>query len=334
MWSSWYSYHEDITEDRIARAAADLEGYPVDVFQLDDGWEPIVGDWTAGPDFPSGMAATARTIARHGFRPGIWLAPLIALPGSTIATERPDLLVAGDDGRPLVTGHNWGSHYHSLDTTNPEVTDHLRGVFDRITADGYSYLKLDFMYAGAIAGHRHVDLPREQAYRQAIEHIRATVGDDVYLLGCGVPMIPSVGVFDGARVGPDVAPFWDNAERVGDPSGEGARNALVSSVNRVWMRRLYEVDPDSVYFRSARNLLGPDERRALQDTAAVLGFRSTSDPVDWLRPEERSEAADWLGGSAVVEQVGRYVFRLDDRVVDLTPYVTGEHAVDAASFIG
>lgn len=334
VWSSWYSYHEDITEDRIARAAADLEGYPVDVFQMDDGWEPIVGDWTAGPDFPSGMAATARTIARHGFRPGIWLAPLIALPGSTIATERPDLLVAGDDGRPLVTGHNWGSHYHSLDTTNPEVTDHLRGVFDRITADGYSYLKLDFMYAGAIAGHRHVDLPREQAYRQAIEHIRATVGDDVYLLGCGVPMIPSVGVFDGARVGPDVAPFWDNAERVGDPSGEGARNALVSSVNRVWMRRLYEVDPDSVYFRSARNLLGPDERRALQDTAAVLGFRSTSDPVDWLRPEERSEAADWLGRSAVVEQVGRYVFRLDDRVVDLTPYVTGEHAVDAASFIG
>ncbi len=36
----------------------------------------------------------------------------------------------------------------------------------------------------------------------------------------------------------------------------------------------------------------------------------------------------------MVEQVGRYVFRLDDRVVDLTPYVTGEHAVDAASFIG
>lgn len=334
VWSSWYSYYEDITEDRIARAAADLEGYPVDVFQMDDGWEPIVGDWTAGPDFPSGMAATARTIARRGFRPGIWLAPLIALPGSTIATERPDLLVAGDDGRPLVSGYNWGSHYHSLDTTNPEVLDHLRGVFDRITTDGYGYLKLDFMYAGAIAGHRHVDLPREQAYRQAIEHIRATVGDDVYLLGCGVPMIPSVGVFDGARVGPDVAPFWDNAERVGDPSGEGARNALVASVNRVWMRRLYEVDPDSVYFRSERNLLGADERRALQDTAAVLGFRSTSDPVDWLRPEERAEAADWLGGSAVVEQVGRYVFRVDDRVVDLTPYVSGEHAVDAASAIG
>ncbi len=130
VWSSWYSYYEDITEDRIARAAADLEGTRSTSSRWTTGGEPIVGDWTAGPDFPSGMAATARTIARHGFRPGIWLAPLIALPGSTIATERPDLLVAGDDGRPLVTGHNWGSHYHSLDTTNPEVTDHLRGVFD------------------------------------------------------------------------------------------------------------------------------------------------------------------------------------------------------------
>ncbi len=40
----------------------------------------------------------------------------------------------------------------------------------------------------------------------------------------------------------------------------------------------------------------------------------------------------------MVEQVGRYVFRVDDRVVDLPPppppYLTGEHAVDAASSIG
>lgn len=333
VWSSWYSFFEDIDEELVARTANDLAGYPVDVFQLDDGWEPIVGDWTANAKFPSGMRATAGTIARAGFRPGLWLAPLIALPGSTIARERPDLLVQDADGRPLTTGYNWGSHYYSLDTTQDEVKDHLREVFERVTGWGYSYLKLDFMYGGAITGHRRQDLPRETVYRDAVQHIRNVVGDSVYLLGCGVPMIPSVGVFDGARVGPDVGAFWDNAERVGDPSGVGARNSIVASINRTWMKRLYEVDPDAIYFRSARSLLSDSERGALRDTAAILEFRSTSDPVAWLSEAERGELADYMNETAVIEQTGRYAYRINGRAVDLAPIVTGEATSEAASLV-
>lgn len=333
VWSSWYSFYEDIDEDLIARTAAGLAGYPIDVFQLDDGWEPVVGEWEAGPRFPRGMAATARTLQDHGFRPGLWLAPLIALPGSDIARTRPDLLVSDDDGTPAVTGYNWGSHYYSLDTTHPEVLDHLEGVFERVTSWGFTYLKLDFMYAGAMPGHRHVDLPREVAYRRAVEHIRATVGEDVYLLGSGVPMIPSVGVFDGARVGPDVGAFWDNAERPLDPSGVGARNSLLASVNRTWMKRLYDVDPDAVYFRSARSLLGDEERQTLRDAAAVLEFRSTSDPLDWLFPDERRQLSEWMGGTAVIEQTGRYTYLVDGRPVDFTGIVTGDVTAPAASLV-
>jgi alpha-galactosidase len=333
VWSSWYSYFEDIDEDLVARTVKDLAGYPLDVFQLDDGWEPIVGDWTAGPSFPSGMRATADAIQAEGFRAGLWLAPMIALPGSEIATSRPDLLVHDEHGAPLISGHNWNSHYYSLDTTQPEVREHLREVFARVTDWGFSYLKLDFMYAGAITGHRREDIPREAAYREAIEHIRDVVGDDVYLLGCGVPMIPSVGVFDGARVGPDVGAFWDNAERPGDPSGVGARNSIVSSINRVWMKRLYEVDPDAIYFRSTRSLLGDSERQALQDTAAVLEFRGTSDPVEWLTESERNAMAQWLPETSVIEQTGRYSFSVDGRSVDFTPIVTGTDAASALSVI-
>jgi alpha-galactosidase len=333
VWSSWYSYFEGIDEELIARTVADLTGYPFDVFQLDDGWEPIVGDWTAGPGFPSGMAATARTIADAGFTPGLWLAPLIALPDSDIARTRPDLLVQDDDGRPLVTGYNWGSHYYSLDTTQDEVKDHLREVFERVVGWGFRYLKLDFMYAGAVAGHRRIPLHREAAYREGVQHIRGVVGDSVYLLGCGVPMVPSVGVFDGARVGPDVGAFWDNAERPNDPSGVGARNSIVSSINRTWMKRLYEVDPDAVYFRSARSLLDDQERQALRDTAAILEFRSTSDPISWLTAAEREQLISYMEETSVIEQTGRYSFRIDGREVDLTPIVTGTAATDAASLV-
>jgi alpha-galactosidase len=333
VWSSWYSYYETITEDLVARTVNDLVGYPFEVFQLDDGWEPIVGDWVAGPDFPAGMKATADRIKGAGFRPGIWLAPMIALPGSTIATERPDLLVQNGEGKPLTTGYNWGSHYYSLDTTQSEVKDHLRDVFERVTSWGFSYLKLDFMYAGAIHGHRHRDVPRETAYRDAIAHIRDVVGDSVYMLGCGVPMIPSVGVFDGARVGPDVGAFWNNAERVGDPSGVGALNSLLDSLNRVWMKRLYEVDPDAVYFRSARNLLDETERGYLQDAAAVLEFRSTSDPIHWLTEPEREQLRSYMDETSVVEQTGRYSFLVNGREVDLTAVIGGDIPVAATSLI-
>lgn len=324
VWSSWYSLYEEIDEQKVDDLVADLRGYPVDVFQLDDGWESKVGDWEAGRDFPSGMARTASAIAEAGFRPGLWLAPLIALPDSQIARERPDLMVQSETGGPRITGYNWGSHYYTLDTTQAEVREHLREVFSRVTQWGFSYLKLDFMYAGAVDGVRSTDVHRERVYRDAVEHIRDVVGDDVYLLGSGVPMLPSAGVFDGARVGPDVGPFWDNAERVGDPSGVGALNAIQAALHRTWMKPLYEIDPDAVYFRSARNLLDAGERAILRDVAAATGFRSTSDPIAWLTADERDDLRAWMSGRDEVEQLGRYRFRIGERVVDLSTVAEGD----------
>src|SRR5206468_3307298 len=156
-----------------------------------------------------------------------WLAPFIALPDSDIVRQRPDLLVQDDEGNPLPTGYNWGGPYHSLDTTQPEALDHVLSAVLEAVQQGWTYLKLDFLYAGAVPGRRAEDLPREQVYRDAIRAIREGVGDEVYLLGSGAPMLPSAGILDGVRVGPDVGPFWDNAERPDDPSGTGARNALL-----------------------------------------------------------------------------------------------------------
>jgi alpha-galactosidase len=331
VWCSWYSYYEDISESLVRATVDDLRGEPFDVVQLDDGWERSVGDWHANERFAAGMDATAQYIADAGFRAGLWLAPLIALPASEFARKRPDLLVSGTDGAPLIAGYNWGGPYYALDTTRPEVQDHLRELFSRVRGWGFTYLKLDFMYAGALAGVRSADLHREQAYRDAIALIRETVGDDTYLLGCGVPMLPSAGIFDGVRVGPDVGAFWDNAERSADPSGVGARNAMLASINRHWLRPLYETDPDVVYFRRRRSLLDEQQRQALQDVATILGFKSTSDPAAWLDEGERRELRSWLEADEHVEQVARYVFRVDGRVVDLTPFATGYVAPPATN---
>ena len=319
VWSSWYSYFEDVDEDLVARTVDDLAGYGFDVVQLDDGWERAVGDWTANARFPSGMAATADRIAAAGFRPGLWLAPLIASPHSAFARDRPELLVQDADGRPLVAGTNWGVGYHALDTTRPEVLEHLGEVVRRAVDDGFTYVKLDFLYAGAVRGHRSRDLPREQVYREAVQHIRRVVGDEVYLLGCGVPMLPSAGVFDGVRVGPDTAALWENHATPDDPSESGTRNAVAASIARAWLRPLYELDPDAAYFRSRRSLLDEPQRRLGQDLGSVLGFKQTSDPIAWLDEGERARLDAWLRATERVERTGRWTWRIDGREVDFGP---------------
>ncbi|RIX27766.1 glycoside hydrolase family 36 protein [Amnibacterium setariae] len=333
VWSSWYSYYEDVDEDLLARTVEDLRGHPIDVVQLDDGWEAAVGDWTANDRFPSGMAATASRIAAAGFRPGLWLAPLIALPRSRFARDHPELLVQDDDGRPLVTGTNWGTGYFALDTTRPEALDHLADVVRRAVADGFTYLKLDFLYAGAVRGRRSRDLPRERVYRDAVEHVRRAAGDDVHLLGCGAPMLPSAGVFDGVRVGPDTAAFWDNGERRDDPSGSGARNAIAASIPRTWLRPLYELDPDAVYFRRRRSLLDEPQRQLVEDAATVLGFRQTSDPMAWLDAGERDELDAWLRAPPAVERFGRTRWRVDGREVDFAPVLDGSAPASPATLV-
>ncbi|WP_051640105.1 glycoside hydrolase family 36 protein [Cellulomonas sp. URHE0023] len=321
VWCSWYSFYEDLDENLVRDTVDGLAGLPFDVVQLDDGWERSVGDWEANDRFPTGMAATAQLIQSAGFRAGLWLAPLIALPDSAFALERPDLLVQGLHGRPLVAGYNWGGPYYALDTTHEEVKAHLRELFRRVVGWGFTYLKLDFLYAGALEGLRNAPVHREQAYRDAIDLIRDTVGDDVYLLGCGAPIIPSAGTFDGIRVGPDVGAYWENSERPGDPTGVGAKNAFLASIHRAWLRSVYETDPDVVYFRRRRSLLDDEQRQLLEDVATILGFKSTSDPAAWLAPDEISDLRRWLERAETVTQRGRYVFQIDDRIVDLAPFV-------------
>ncbi|NII39891.1 alpha-galactosidase [Curtobacterium flaccumfaciens] len=321
LWCSWYSSYEDIDEGLIADAAAGLGDLPVDVVQVDDGWEEIVGDWVAGDRFPSGMAATAATIAARGSRPGLWLAPLICLPGSRTATEHPEWLVQDPAGGPLVAGYNWDSHYAALDTTHPEVQEHLDTVIRTVVSWGFRYLKLDFLYAGALPGLRHRDVPRERAYREALERIRVAAGPDVYLLGCGAPMLPSVGLLDGVRVGPDTASDWAPPGSVADPSHEGGRNGAAASLARLWMRGLYQVDPDVAFFRSRDTTMTAEQRQVGVDLARVSGFRSTSDPVAWLDDTEQAALRRFLTGEPQVERTGPDRFVVDGRTVDFAPVV-------------
>ncbi len=198
VWCSWYHYFLDVTEDDIVENLAGIDSHrlPVDVVQIDDGWQAGVGDWLELSGRFSSLSGLAARIRDSGRRAGIWVAPFVVGSRSVLAREHPDWLVGE-------AGWNWGQDLLGLDLTHPGARDYVWSVFRRLREAGYDYFKLDFLYAGALTGQRHADLTGVAAYRSGLELIRDAVGAESYLLGCGAPILPSIGLVDAMRVSPD-----------------------------------------------------------------------------------------------------------------------------------
>jgi len=323
VWSSWYGFYSNISENLMLEVLSGLQGLPFEVFQLDDGWQQNMGDWEPNHKFPSGMQTIALRAQSLGLRPGLWLAPFIVRPSSGLFKEHPDWFLRDEAGELVSAGSVWGGTY-GLDVTLPAVQDWLVALVQKVRGWGYRYLKLDFLYASALPAVRHGGEAREDAYREALRLIREAAGPEVYILVCGAPILASLGLADGIRIGPDVAPFWDNEDRralLHDPTGPSAYGALKTSLHRLWLRPLIHTDPDVAYFRSRYTLLTPEQRQVLQDLAVVSGFKATSDPPAWLDGEEREQLREWLEANPTLTPLGPYRFKIGGREVDFEPYL-------------
>ena len=277
IWCSWYHYFTEVSEADVLENldAMDRLELPVDVVQLDDGYQSELGDWlTLSDRFASLSDLTAR-VADRGRRSGLWVAPFLV--GAKSETERnhPDWLVRGADG-PASAGRNWGQDLYGLDTTHPGALAYLTEVFETFTAQGFDFFKIDFVYGAALQGGRHEDVPPVVAYRRGVETIRAAIGDS-YLLGCGAPILPSVGLVDAMRVSPDIALHYE--PEGGEQSQPSQRAAVLNGVARAYQHgRFWVNDPDCLVARPAV------ERR--EDWAAHVeaygGLRGSSDRLDAL----------------------------------------------------
>ncbi|MEK7246989.1 MAG: glycoside hydrolase family 36 protein, partial [Chloroflexota bacterium] len=213
-WCSWYFYFQDISEAEVLTnlqfLAENRDALPVEYVQIDDGYQSEIGDWlTPNEKFPNGMKWIADEIHARGYKAGLWLAPFLAGKKSRLFVEHPEWFVQFATGGPAIATMNWGQMCHALDLTHPEVIGWLGATFRTICGEwGYDYVKIDFIYAGAVDGVRHdPNVTRAQAYRRGLEAIRDAVGLR-FILACGNPIGPSVGLVVGARFGPDVAPYW------------------------------------------------------------------------------------------------------------------------------
>ena len=324
VWCSWYSLYTAIDEKLLHESFDLLGNLPFDVLQVDDGWQKDIGDWEANEKFPSGMAALAEKIKSTGRRAGLWLAPLLAAKSSRMFREHNNWLLRDEKGHLVSAGFNWGQQLYALDTTHPDVTAWLVALMKQVRRWGFDYYKLDFLYAGALKGKRHVDMPREAAYRDCLRYMREAMGEGSFFLTCGTPIIPALGMCDAIRIGPDVSHEWEsyrNESLLQNFTTPGTKNAIRTVVHRLWLKPLVHIDPDVEYFESKENSLAEEHKQQLQDLALICDFKATSDLPQWMTTQERENVRAFLTAETDSTQISRYVYQLDDRIVDFSSAV-------------
>ena len=273
-YTSWYNRYQNISEESIRK---DLEGCgemlrPGDLFQIDDGWEPAVGDWLE-PDpkkFPRGMKAAAEAIQEKGFLAGLWLAPFVAQRSSRLFREHRDWFLRRE-GRPWLAGIGWGGFF-ALDFDRPEVRDYLEKVFRLVLDDwGYDLVKLDFLYAAAPFGDE--DESRAGRMIRAMEFLRELCGEKL-ILGCGVPLMPAFGLADYCRVSCDVGLDWNGSRLMQRTNRErvSTRQAIGSTLFRRQLNgRAWLSDPDVFFLREENLKLTPEQKHVLATVNSLFG---------------------------------------------------------------
>ena len=290
-WCSWYYFYEAVTEQDLLRnlswLAEHSQEFVFDVFQIDDGYQSEIGDWlTTNDKFPGGMRYLADQIHSKGMKAGIWIAPFIVSQRSQVFKDHPDWVLRDHNQLPLLVLHNWDCDNYALDTTNPEVIEWLEEVFSTIVEEWkFDYIKIDFVYAAALRGRRW-DKSRTsvEAYRKGLQLIRRCA-EDAFILGCGAPFLPSVGLVDGMRIGRDVLPGWGEYDYTG--TTRSMFNAIRSTLVHSWMQPyLWANDPDCLMVRGKETELDAIEVQTWASMVALSGGSIfVSDELTKLEPD-------------------------------------------------
>ncbi len=286
---TWYYYYSNIDEKEVLKnldIVTDKQKNPyfkVDYFQLDDGYQftkSQCGDWRrVNPDkFPGGFAKLVEAINGKRIVPGLWIAPFNALPESDLVKAHPDWILKDKRGKPFKPTFISAKFQYALDVTHPGVKAFLKDLFAYLTKEvGFKYIKIDFVFSAITADAVFYDneVTRVEAYREALKILREAAGDGVFILGCGAPLLESIGFVNGMRIGTDTAPQWGLLIRILDPVNivvPGMRGALLNTITRSWMhKKLWINDPDCLMVRSTDTKLTEEEIRTELSVIGLSG---------------------------------------------------------------
>ena len=272
-YTSWYNCYQNISEAQILRDLEGMKTLPVkpDIFQIDDGFEPFVGDWlTVNPTkFPNGLEPIVQKILDEGYQAGIWLAPFVAEKNAALFRDHPDWFQYRD-GQPVFTGANWSGHY-ALDPYNEELRAYIRQSVEHYKAMGVTLFKLDFLYAACM--NSRPDKTRGEIMAESMDFLREVCGD-CQILGCGVPLASAFGRVEYCRVGPDMSLDFDDKLFMRWLHNERP-STLHTQRNTLYRRQLdgraFRNDPDVFLLREENTSLSDEQKHTLAIVNALFG---------------------------------------------------------------
>jgi Melibiase len=337
-WLSWYHFGPWITrQDVISNARALLDGGQGPDHRLiliDDGWQEAYGDWVPNTKFPGGLRSLCDELRPLGFTVGAWTAPFLVSAVSDLARTAPEdwfVHEAATGERYVDPRHVVFGPMHVLDGRHPAVREHLRDTFDGLYQDGVRYFKVDFLYAAAHGG--------LQSLRQGLAAIRDGVRD-AYLLACGAPLLPVVGLVEGCRIGPDTATPWYDFEVGGARPTIFAQEVEAVARNlaaRSFLRSWFQLDADvalvggNLTLEQGRQLVTlavlsggpfmagddlpnlPSERLALLTNPEVLALAGGEAALPDWEPSAASPPTHWRRGDVLAV----FNWAAEDRAVDV-----------------
>ncbi|MDA1088034.1 MAG: alpha-galactosidase [Verrucomicrobia bacterium] len=296
-WCSWYDGGPSVTAERViavaGAVAARRDRLPMDVIQIDDGYQRQCADWECNEKFPEGWQPVVTAIRQAGAMPGIWLGPLVAHEKVSFlgyACEKegrlldlhPDWFQRDAAGKLNGSAGNWGPTAYWLDPTHPGAQAFIRRIMRRMVQEGFRYFKIDF---NTVAGRMHNPKKTHlQALRDLYRLYREEIGEDAYLLSCLGFTRATVGLADASRIGPDSCAIWNQPHPccIRDCVPAVAATAYANGI-------LYANDPDVTYTRTTWALTEAELRTWHSFVGLLGGLALVSDPL--FKPEYETEEA-------------------------------------------
>ena len=298
-YTTWYNYFNKITSDIVARDLESISKSPkkIDIFQIDDGYQTAVGDWTSidAVKFPKGMADAAQMIHDKDMLAGIWLAPFSCQRSSKLAHEHKDWLIKDDKDYPIVAGHNW-SGFYTLNFYKPEVREYIKNVFNTVLNDWkFDLVKLDFLYSVCIEPFE--GKTRGRIMCDAVEFLRECCGLKL-MIGCGVPLFPAFGMFDFCRTGADIDLSWKKPNYFADLCREqvSTQTAITNTIFRRHLDgRAFCNDPDVFILRDTNIKMDSNMRKLVAKINNLFGsLLFVSDDIGAYNDEAKATFLDTM----------------------------------------
>ena len=267
---------------------------------LGDGYEKSPGDWSPNEKFAKAWPALPEFIERHGFIPGIRLAPTAIHESHPIALEHSDWLQRGEKGEPCLHTTRWGGSTFFLDPDHPRAQEVIAANIQRLAEGGWRLLQVDHTHTLS-TGRRAHNRTRTamQTLRALHALIRQAAGPDVRILaGLGTPGRCALGHVDAATIA-GAAGIPIHGTTILAAASAGWRNVKATlfaalscgAVNGVW----WVSDPGPFHLRANQVSTTEEERHLLTATLGLSGglFATPDLPSEWTPRHKAVATGFW-----------------------------------------